>query len=370
MGRAGHHGALGKRAEVSGATAAVTTSPVLLDREGRAVDPVLRDDWHVVGPAAALREGVGPLPVGGRATTRLLNVDLLLWRPDARVRVWRDLCIHRGYELSRGKFLTQTVDGEPTPVIECGYHGYTYGSDGRCLFIPAGPGERIPETVGAITFHVQERYGWLWACLGEPKHDIPAFPEWDDPSYRKIFCGPYEGEASGPRFIEIFLDVAHFPFVHEGRLGDRQHTEIADYDARLTDDGVEATGIRVFQRDQDGRGTAGYVTYDYRAMRPLSAYFIKQGERSFAIFYAVTPIEEHRSRGWMWVAMNHGWEEPEEVIRAFQDGLMIEDTAIVEHQHPSRLPRDLQAEFHHRADRASIRYRQWINALGLTFGTE
>jgi len=63
------------------------------------------------------------------------------------------------------------------------------------------------------------------------ENDIPAFPEWDDPSYRKIFCGPYDGEASAPRFVEIFLDVAHFPFVHEGRLGVRAHTDIADYDA-------------------------------------------------------------------------------------------------------------------------------------------
>jgi phenylpropionate dioxygenase-like ring-hydroxylating dioxygenase large terminal subunit len=355
---------------VSAATATLTTSPVLRDREGKPVDPVLRDDWHVVGPAARLRDGVDPLPIGGRTTTRLLNVDLLLWRPDEQVRVWRDLCIHRGYELSRGKYFTQTVDGAEVPVIECGYHGYTYGPDGRCLFIPAGPEERIPETIGAHTFRVQERYGWLWACLGEPKHDIPLFPEWEDPSYRKIFCGPYDGEASAPRFVEIFLDVAHFPFVHEGRLGVRAHTDIADYEVRLTADGVEAIGIRVFQPDQDGRGTAGYVTYDYRAMRPLCAYFIKRGERSFAIYYAVTPVEENRSRNWMWIAMNYGWEEPEEAIRVFQDELMAEDTAIVEHQHPNRLPRDLQAEFHHRADRASIRYRQWINALGLTFGTE
>ena len=36
---------------------------------------------------------------------------------------------------------------------------------------------------------------------------------------------------------------------------------------------------------------------------------------------------------------------------------------------PERLPLDLQAELHLRADKLSIAYRRYLNELGLSFGT-
>jgi phenylpropionate dioxygenase-like ring-hydroxylating dioxygenase large terminal subunit len=47
----------------------------------------------------------------------------------------------------------------------------------------------------------------------------------------------------------------------------------------------------------------------------------------------------------------------------------MQDVPIMESQKPERLPLDLQQELHLRCDRTSIAYRQWLNELGLTFGT-
>ena len=52
-------------------------------------DPVLINDWHVVGRADDLKEGE-VLPA------RLLGEDLVLWRSNGQVLAWQDLCLHRG----------------------------------------------------------------------------------------------------------------------------------------------------------------------------------------------------------------------------------------------------------------------------------
>ncbi|MCL6511831.1 MAG: aromatic ring-hydroxylating dioxygenase subunit alpha [Anaerolineae bacterium] len=316
-------------------------------------DPLLINDWH---PVASWRQ-LEDTPVLG---TRLLGEDIVVWRCGAQALVWQDLCIHRGTRLSLGK-----TDGE---ALTCPYHGWRYGPDGRCVHIPAHPDQTPPEKARAKTYLAQVKYGLVWASLGQPQHDVPAFAEWDDPSYRKVLCGPYRVKASGPRIIENFLDVGHFPFVHEGILGDQAHPEIMDYQAEITPQGVVAQGVRVYQPDPYGTGAGDYVTYVYRALRPLTAYLLKQSAQSLAIQLIVTPHDLVDSTAWMWMAMNYGWDAPIEAFVAFQDRIFSQDAPIVQSQRPELLPLDLQAELHLKSDRTAIAYRKWLNQLGLTIG--
>jgi phenylpropionate dioxygenase-like ring-hydroxylating dioxygenase large terminal subunit len=214
------------------------------------------------------------------------------------------------------------------------------------------------------------RYDWVWVTLGEPARDIPTFAEWGDGAFRKIHCGPYPFKAGGPRVIENFLDVTHFPFVHAGLLGDPAHPEISDYEAEITPEGVVAKDITVWQPDPDGAGRGAWETYTYQVQRPLTAYFVKssQGPR-FAMYFTVTPVEQDTSIAWAYVAMDYG-DQPDEEVRAFEDQVTWQDIPVVESQRPELLPLDLQAELHLRSDRTAIAYRKWLRALGLTFGTE
>jgi phenylpropionate dioxygenase-like ring-hydroxylating dioxygenase large terminal subunit len=209
----------------------------------------------------------------------------------------------------------------------------------------------------------------VWVCLGTPASEIPAFDEWERDDFRKIACGPYRFRASAPRVVENFLDVAHFPFVHEGYLGDPYHTEISNYEAVVDENGVTADGIRVWQPDPDGTGIGKHVVYTYRVLRPLLAYFVKQEARQFSILFAVTPVSEFESVGWMWMNMNYGYDVPYDEMVAFQDTVAGQDIPIVESQRPERLPLDLQAELHLRSDRTAIAYRKWLRDLGVSFGT-
>jgi phenylpropionate dioxygenase-like ring-hydroxylating dioxygenase large terminal subunit len=217
---------------------------------------------------------------------------------------------------------------------------------------------------------VAERYGLVWVCLGEPAGDLPPFPEWEDGAFRKLLCGPYTVLASGPRIVENFLDVAHFPYVHENVLGVPDRPEIADYEAVVNDAGVEARGVRVWQPDPYGTGQGDWVSYTYRVHRPLTAYLLKEstGPR-FSILLTITPHEPARSTAWMWMAMNYGHDLPAADLIAWQDGIFAQDRPILESQRPELLPLDLTAELNIKADRTAIAYRRWLRRLGVSFGT-
>lgn len=318
-------------------------------------DPVLVNDWHPV----ARSEDV---PAGAAIGARLLDEEIVIWRAGDRLMAWEDLCIHRGTRLSMGR-----VAGEQ---ITCPYHGWTYDTAGQCIHIPAHPEQTPPTKAKATVYQACERYGLIWVCLGEPTQDVAPFPVWADDSYRKIACGPYPVVAGAPRVIENFVDVAHFPILHEGLLGDADHAQIDPFDVTAGPEGITARDVTVWQPNPDGTGKGAAVTYIYHIYRPCTVYFRKtSGGPSFAMFFAVTPVSPAESVGWGMMAMNYGFDKPATEVRAFEDEVFAQDVPIIESQRPELLPLDLQAELHLRSDRIAIAYRRWLNELGMTFGT-
>ena len=86
-------------------------------------DPFVRGVWYV---AMAARD----LAPGAMAARMLLGEPVLLARRlDGSVFALRDLCPHRGIPLHFGRF-----DGE---TVQCGYHGWRFDCDGRCVSIPS-----------------------------------------------------------------------------------------------------------------------------------------------------------------------------------------------------------------------------------------
>jgi phenylpropionate dioxygenase-like ring-hydroxylating dioxygenase large terminal subunit len=314
-------------------------------------DPVLIEDWH---PVARVEQLAG----GGPMAARLLGEDIVLWRAGEQFFAWRDLCVHRGTRLSLGR----VVDGVR---LECPYHGWTYATDGRCVLMPAHPDQAPPAKACVVTYRAAAAHGIVWVTLGGGATKIPTFGLLEDPSHRVLLAGPYRVKASGPRIVENFLDVGHFPFVHEGILGDRARPEIEDYTATIGADGVIAEGVKVFQPDPYGTGEGSVVTYTYRVHRPLTASFVKHGEHSFGMLLSVTPHDAVDSTAWMWMAMNY---EPTSPMVEFQDRIFAQDRPILESQRPELLPLDLQAELHLRSDRTAIAYRRWLRELGVRTG--
>lgn len=318
-------------------------------------DPVLLADWHPIAKSS-------DVPEASIFSARFLGEDLAVWRVNGNVNVWQDLCVHRGTRLTLGH-----LEGD---LLQCAYHGWTYNQSGECVKIPAHPEQKPQPKARVKTYRSQEKYGLIWACLGEPKQDVAAFEEWDDRSFRKIACGPYRYHASGTRSVENFLDVAHLPFVHEGILGERAHAEIQDYEVEQGGQGIVARNVRIWQPDPDGTGVGKNVVYTYKVPRPLTMYLSKDTtDGRFSIYATVCPLSEFESVAWFWIAMNYGHEIPQAEIVALQDQITGQDVPVVESQRPERLPLDLQAELHLRSDRIAVAYRKWLGQLGLSFGT-
>lgn len=318
-------------------------------------DPVLLDDWYPVARSDALAEGQV-------TSARLLDRDLVLWRTGGRAAAWRDLCIHRGARLSLGKV--------KAGCLACPYHGWEYDIEGQCQRFPAHPDQKPPARAAAQTYPCRESYGLIWVCLGNPAKDIPAFPEWDDPSFRKLILGPYPFNASPPRIMENALDLAHVPFVHDGSLGDSRHPEVNNYSVETTPEGIWVRNYQIYQCNADGTGAGGTVAYDVLVSRPFTLYSAKPTPSGrFTIFFTVTPIENTKSLLWFLNATNYATHIPVDDFARFQDPITAEDVVVVESQRPELLPLDLHAELHLRCDRVTVAYRQWLKALGMKYGT-
>ncbi len=322
-------------------------------------DPVLINDWH---PVASVRQ-LSNMPV---MSNRLLGEDIVIWRSADGYHVWQDLCLHRGAKLSLGK----VHNGEQ---IACAYHGWRFGKDGACVHIPAHPDQIPPSKARAKTYHAVERYGLIWACLGEPSNDVPIMPEFEDARFGAAVCGPFTHiRAHGPRLIENYLDAAHFPFVHEGMLGDPARAAMPEFEVRRTATGIESDPIFVYQPDPYG-SASGMVSYTYHVYRPLTAHFTKHSPTTTnGMSLVITPHDELDSSGWFLVATTA--QRDSERLRIDYEPrirqIFEEDRAVVETQRPELLPLDLQEELHLRSDRVAIAYRAWLRELGLKFGAQ
>lgn len=333
----------------------------------RRPDSVLVNDWHVVAFSKDVEEGK-------LVATRLLGEELVLWRHDGRVHVWKDLCIHRGAQLSKG----WVVDG----TVVCPYHGWRYSGEGKCVLIPSSPDQPPPLKACAFVHRAVERYGFVWASLGQPSHDVPPFPEWDDKTFRAFHAGPYPFRANGFRAVENFVDATHFPFVHAGLNGVMAKPDrVEDYDVFEEHEGLRTSEIRVFQPYGDHREVPVNAGYSYRCLRPLVAYFSKrvliadprQAHRGgdddrFCTFLTAQAVDEVNCIIRLGVAINFGPELTEADILRRQDRVFAQDRDIVETQHPERIPLDLREELHLRSDRLAVAYRRWLKDLGVTYG--
>jgi phenylpropionate dioxygenase-like ring-hydroxylating dioxygenase large terminal subunit len=325
--------------------------------------------WHPVAQVEDLRDA--PL------AATLLGHELVLWRDgQGTAHAWSDRCPHRGASLSRGRVIA-VPEAPGGARLECPYHGWAFDADAGVARIPALPGFTPPDGHRAQAHEALERHGLIWVRLEPGGLEPPAFAAETDVRLRKVNCGPYEVQASAPRVVENFLDMAHFGFVHEGSLGDREHPEIPDYRVEDTATGMLATGCRAWQPVSSIHATGGaMVDYTYEVVGPYTCVLTKAPEaarvaiaefrESIALF--VCPTGPESCRVWIRMAMTD-FESPDAAMRSFQDRIFGEDLPVVESQRPKRLPLDPRAELHSAADKSSAAYRRYLRRIGVTFGT-
>jgi 3-ketosteroid 9alpha-monooxygenase subunit A len=169
--------------------------------------------WFQVAWSADLAEGgVKPL--------RYFSEDMVAFRCQAgKVRIMDAHCHHLGAHLGHGGCV---VDGG----IQCPFHGWVWGPDGRNVRIPYQQGQ-TNRTRQLKVRHVREQNGciFLWHDVRgrEPLWEIPdAFLDFGEhvSSYRFELPGP-EARSHWPNLhlhpqmlVENIVDPHHFKFTH------------------------------------------------------------------------------------------------------------------------------------------------------------
>lgn len=292
----------------------------------------------------------------------------MLWRDAAGgAHAWLDRCPHRGAALSLGRVLGDR--------LACPYHGWQFAAvDAQCVYWPAHPRETPPAVAKATTFAVAERYGLVWVRLnGDAGGEIaiPAFDVYDLAANGHYLDGPYEVEACAPRIVENFIDMAHFPFVHPGTLGDPEHTAVSDYEVNVSAAGVLATHCLSWQPQASGVSAQGVeIDYTFRVVHPLAAALSKLPGTpdAFDIMIVACPLDETHTR--LWKIQVFPGHDPERIAATakYSRAAILQDLPIVASQQPKRLPLDPRAELHQRADRLSAGYRRYLREIGWRYG--
>jgi phenylpropionate dioxygenase-like ring-hydroxylating dioxygenase large terminal subunit len=124
----------------------------------------LREIWYYAMPSRALRAGA--------AIPRLLLGEPVIFARDREGTAFalRDICPHRGFPLSAGRF-----DGTE---VECPYHGWRFDRTGRCTAIPSlTEADRFePGRIRVKSYPVREQHGNLWVFFGIDPAAAPEVP--------------------------------------------------------------------------------------------------------------------------------------------------------------------------------------------------
>jgi hypothetical protein len=157
---------------------------------------------------------------------------------------------------------------------------------------------------------------------------------------------------------------------------------IPPYNVAETEEGLATSEIGVTQPFGDPRNIPVTAYYAYKCLRPLVAYFRKRvvisdpelaaadrPDEFFNTLFTAQPVGPAESIVRIVCAMNMTPMPSGEQVRRRQEIVYAQDAAIVDTQRPELIPLDLRDELHQRADLLSVRYRQWMRSMGVTYGT-
>ena len=313
--------------------------------------PVLRRFWYGLMPIGDLADGPKPFT--------LLGENIVVWLdPEGKPAAVQDRCCHRTAPLSLGFVENGT--------IVCGYHGWTFDRDGKCIRIPqqASVGTRIR----VPSYRCEERYGYVWVCLGEPLIGIPEVPEFGQPGYRFIHEFSDAWDCNVMRLIENAFDNAHFSYIHAASFGNQAQPEPASLTITQNPWGFVMDTVVPVQNTENLKATLRMDdketmrTYQKTWWMPFSVMMrlTYPNGLTHVICAMITPVDDRRLKFTQFVVRNDSEAEvPAEKVIAWDRQVTGEDRRIL-----SRcdwdVALDLRApdEFHMASDRPGLEVRR------------
>ncbi len=323
--------------------------------------PALRSHWFMVAESRELDDS--PLAI------TLLGQNIVLFRDgDGAAAAAPDRCPHREAPLSIG----WCKDG----LLRCAYHGWAFDGTGTCVEVPSsGPDAAIAPTAHLDTLAVEELYGLVWICPGEPTGRPPTVAHEHDPAFRRINSGVERWKVSTPRLLDNFMDFSHFPWVHTGTFGGAQDPMVPKLDIVDLPDGYvgfeyevqaanpdEATAISGSDDDVVHR----FMTTGFHLPFSVRSTIRYDHGLEHILLLCSTPVSDDESLFTfvVWRNDDHS-EDPEEII-AFDRAIGAEDKAMLE-RIPGTLPLTATGVSNTRSDRGSVEWkRRFSELIGVT----
>jgi phenylpropionate dioxygenase-like ring-hydroxylating dioxygenase large terminal subunit len=242
--------------------------------------------------AACAASDLSHAPIG----RTILGTPLVLFRgPDGAPAALLDRCAHRNVALSIGR----RVDGR----IECAYHGWQYGTDGRCARIPGLCGETDREGRSVPRYAALEQDGLVW---------VYATPDVEPSSRPFKVSSAGDGAIEVRRVVEVesplhaalenALDVPHTAVLHRGLFRGVRETHKIRARVTRTPEGVQAEYLG--EPRPEGLAakilspSGGVVTHFDRYIWPSIAQVeYRLGEEThFLVNSICTPVSEFLTR--------------------------------------------------------------------------
>jgi phenylpropionate dioxygenase-like ring-hydroxylating dioxygenase large terminal subunit len=185
--------------------------------------------WFPVAPSAEV--GTTPVPVGAGGEAYVV----VRLEPGGEVAAYPARCPHRLVPLSAGT----VVGGE----LQCPYHGWRFGPDGRCAEVPSLGSDVAPPPRASLTLPlVAERHGWIWLAPGPAAEAEPPEPEAEPIAATAPEPAPPAGRVFGN--LDPSLEHAWHPVAPASELahGDRLQVRLLGrtWELRRTADGLVA----------------------------------------------------------------------------------------------------------------------------------
>ena len=300
-----------------------------------------------------IKETPAPLPAAQacdfvRQAAEKFGRQLVVARLGSGIVALPDTCRHFQARLSLGTLVN--IGGERG--IQCPYHGWTFGSGGRCLRIPQlAPGRSIPNAASLPSYRAVERYGLVWINLSDDtRFPIPEFPEIDDPAFRKLRLREAEPtRTSATRMIMGTLDNTHFPWVHEGILGSRDKPEPPEHKVwRSGNELVVRYAVEqppnIVTTDMSRQGSNGkdpvkIVYTDYVGIPNVIRLVKDSSAGRYVIWLASSPADYDSCRNFWIFARNYDLDPARDAdYESISLHVRMQDKPIIESQRPWLIP--------------------------------
>jgi len=315
--------------------------------------------WYPIGLS---KEITGEKPF----RAQVLGLPFVAFRDGAgAAHVVSDTCVHRGGALHKGLIKNGN--------IACPYHGWQFGGDGRCTKIPSlGDDAKIPARAKIDAYPVQERYGIVFAFLGDlpeaerpPLYDIPEFgqAEWRCQTYVINLAAYYQ------RSMENGMDPIHNEFVHPLQGAPTMSEELRRNPTPMEDipwgskfylpfaDKAEDTEMNK-HRTGARKGAAGSW---YSGPNQLVTWIDLTATNAFHQYLFEQPVDESHTRIFFLNMRNWLMEEKhDQRVEDLTLKIVHEDVAILEHLNPVRTPETNNKEILLPNDHAVFRYREHL----------